>query len=545
MLNHYLTVAVALAMAANVNAAANEADKDTYDYWQCAPEEIGKANMKWPEHLRPYGAKVSENPGTFVPTTEFGENSALRQLAKSVGRLEVLIERPDGRRYGTTCTASAVSQDHIVTNNHCIPGKDGGKVIDAFVRFGYYSENDEGDAYKVEVKPADTSSDRDFSLLVVKGDFAAKWGYLDVARLDSRQIKAGEEAVIIHHPAGRPQKITTDCGFNADDATDDTDAFHNCDSLPGSSGSPIFRKNGDKYELVSLHYAASITEATLKYSKRLDRIVETSHYFNRIIPPVAGSYNQVVVMSSNVYKAQTYILSEEFPTAWIKEYWDKGYRITDWTAVARNTSPVTKKWNEFGVVMSKGSGIGAQHYYYEPSSSGTFPTDWVQAKWDEGYRLTTCSWFQEPGNDGSWALVMSKQDSLREQTYFLGPAAEFPKDKVKEFWDKGYKITSVCSGYLPSSNSALMVVMSRTQDYTSQQYLWSQSFPSSFVKEYWDKKYRITTIEQKNEWLVVMSQGPGLEFMTQRYSFRGYFPFGGVATGYSDGLSITGIAGEY
>jgi hypothetical protein len=188
------------------------------------------------------------------------------------------------------------------------------------------------------------------------------------------------------------------------------------------------------------------------------------------------------------------------------------------------------------MVVSKVPNLTHQTYFFEKNHE-KYPEDWVRDRQSEGYRLTSCGYVQN-----SWALVMSKIGKAREEI-ILGPQTKFPDEKIKELIDKGYKISLVCAGFLPSTASAWIVAMARTADYTTQHLERSKQFPYDVVRAHWNEGYRITSIANDGEWAVVLSKGPGLEKLAQTYFHRHYFPTGGIFSGLADGLHITGAAG--
>lgn len=59
---------------------------------------------------------------------------------------------------------------------------------------------------------------------------------------------------LVHHPGGYPKYVTRGRCQTDDPAIDGTDILHRCDTLPGSSGAPIFDNN--TRQVVGLHYSA-------------------------------------------------------------------------------------------------------------------------------------------------------------------------------------------------------------------------------------------------------------------------------------------------
>lgn len=103
----------------------------------------------------------------------------------------------------------------------------------------------------------------------------------------------------------------------------------------------------------------------------------------------ADDFTLLVADGDMPYSTQTYFASghgNNLNVEKIKKYWDEGYRITAGAYTGRG----------WFVVMSKGSGIGAQSYWFKNS----WPTDWLKEKRTEGYQMTQCSL-----GKGGWFIV--------------------------------------------------------------------------------------------------------------------------------------------
>lgn len=99
---------------------------------------------------------------------------------------------------------------------------------------------------------------------------------------------------------------------------------------------------------------------------------------------------------------------------------------------------------------------------------------------------------------GSWALVMSKTSDgpqmWRTRSYF-------PKKEIKEYWDKDYRISSLNYG-----EGKWALVMTKGNDYPQ---IWRtrSHFPKEEIKEYWDKDYRISSLTYgQGKWALVMTK---------------------------------------
>ena len=65
---------------------------------------------------------TAQKGGAFESISEFNPDDRYRQFGAPVARLDMLLEDGSGDRYVSTCTASLVAVDVLLTNYHCIPG---------------------------------------------------------------------------------------------------------------------------------------------------------------------------------------------------------------------------------------------------------------------------------------------------------------------------------------------------------------------------------------------------------------------------------------
>ena len=213
------------------------------------------------------------------PTREYAPSDVIRRLAKPVGRLTLKFKQgttPPGQR-GAYCTASLVTEDLILTNFHCVPGK--GNVESALLTMGYLkTRNREGvEQFNVNLKPVEGSKKLDYSLLRVEGTPGKKWGTIQLA---GETPKSKSSLFLIHHPGGYPQYVTQGhCRAN-DPAIDGDDLLHTCDTMPGSSGAPIFDNNTRK--AIGLHYSA-VQLTKLNAGKRIGPIAAKSPILSELV----------------------------------------------------------------------------------------------------------------------------------------------------------------------------------------------------------------------------------------------------------------------
>ncbi len=92
-----------------------------------------------------------------------------------------------------------------------------------------------------------TSKADDWTVCRVDGDANADWGWI---ALEAAPIEVNGRVIIIQHPAGGPKQIAF--YHNLVTYVDERVVQYLTDTLPGSSGSPVF---DDQWRLVALHHS--------------------------------------------------------------------------------------------------------------------------------------------------------------------------------------------------------------------------------------------------------------------------------------------------
>jgi len=217
----------------------------------------------------------------FEPIANFSTSNRYRILSNPVGRLNLLVEQ-DGKRFVRTCTAWLISPDMAMTNHHCVPGFEG-RLLAANLVMGYLVENDQAGVkvFPIDVQPLETRAELDYAILRASGNPGKEYGFFD---LSVRQAVESEEIFIIQHPAGRPKKLARrNCRIQKTE-NQDMQLSHVCDTLGGSSGSPVFSDND--MALIGLHHAGS---STANYAVSLRVIAEQSRILKPLLKaPEAG-----------------------------------------------------------------------------------------------------------------------------------------------------------------------------------------------------------------------------------------------------------------
>jgi V8-like Glu-specific endopeptidase len=121
----------------------------------------------------------------------------------------------------------------------------------AVVQFNYQQLPGGADAAyeEAELDPATfrTSATDDWSAVKINGDLPTKWG---MVQLKKTAIRAGDHVNIVQHPGGGPKQVS----FLANVVmyVGDGRVQYLTDTLPGSSGSPVFDA---QWNIVALHHS--------------------------------------------------------------------------------------------------------------------------------------------------------------------------------------------------------------------------------------------------------------------------------------------------
>lgn len=104
-----------------------------------------------------------------------------------------------------------------------------------------------------------------------------------------------------------------------------------------------------------------------------------------------------------------------------------------------------------------------------------------------------------------WATTMTGRAGLgytAQKWFYSGLGNELQADKIKEYWDQGYRITSAAH-----NGNGWMVVMSMGSPYTMQTYYYAAEWPEEWLKQRRNEGYVMTDVTQgPGKWLIVMSQ---------------------------------------
>jgi hypothetical protein len=167
--------------------------------------------------------------------------------ARPIARLSIMT--PLG---GGFCTGFLLNDTLLMTNEHCIHDQD--EALSTVAEFGYDTAAAHTDTVRVEKLMA-VDPGLDFAIVRLEKKPPAKYGHvvLDTAPT----VADGSGLAIIQHPQGEPKMVSlVDCKVRGIDRPgvggEKSDFGHLCDTLPGSSGSPVLARTSG--HVVGLHH---------------------------------------------------------------------------------------------------------------------------------------------------------------------------------------------------------------------------------------------------------------------------------------------------
>lgn len=207
-------------------------------------------NNKVPLRNNDPGEKIEEaNPSGNLEKIMGSESTLLpiSFLEKGLKSAKAVVRIVIGDALGT---GFLINDNWIVTNNHVLP--DAATAAAAVIQFNY-QKNMEGldvnmEEYHLLTGNGNfyTSEGEDWSFAKLDGDANAKYGAL---ALSDTAAKENDFVNIIQHPAGGPKQIAL--YHNTVTSVTDKYVLYLTDTLPGSSGSPVFNTD---WEVVALHH---------------------------------------------------------------------------------------------------------------------------------------------------------------------------------------------------------------------------------------------------------------------------------------------------
>ncbi len=192
-----------------------------------------------------------------------------KRVADSVGFLQGSYE---GGQQTWCCSAVAIDTDLVLTNWHC-----GG---DAGMQSARYWSKDVCEQTMLDMSWDGDTESREYQCARVVADPALDLALMRVTPIDHAEPlvplplattdTVSGAASLLHHPQCRKKQVTETCRVEKVGPVDGAEAAeftHNCDSEGGSSGGPLYDRDG---QLIGLHHAGFRRDPTT--CKPIDKV---------------------------------------------------------------------------------------------------------------------------------------------------------------------------------------------------------------------------------------------------------------------------------
>lgn len=172
----------------------------------------------------------------------------IKNISPPISRLVIMM--PNGGGY--YCTGFLVTKDLMMTNQHCI--HDNREALSTIAEFKYENPNPNPKQFHIRGLEA-VNEALDYAIVRTDQSPGTQFNFVGIEK--SLSINDNMKLVVIQHPDGLPKMASIkNCKVNGINRVgvkqDATDFGHVCDTLHGSSGSPIFSDSSKK--VIGLHH---------------------------------------------------------------------------------------------------------------------------------------------------------------------------------------------------------------------------------------------------------------------------------------------------
>ena len=196
-----------------------------------------------------------------VPQAIYGEDQRMsiikappeiKKRGVPVARLRIKDARGEAR-----CTGFLITDDLILTNFHCVSRNS--QAVGTSADFGYDSPNATCKTFRgAKLELVNSDEGLDYALIRLMGKPGIEFGHVQLRDTGLAVLDIGHKLLLIEHAAGQAKQASiTDCDVSARRIAGVnlkllSDFGHHCDTLGGSSGSPVFDLASG--ELLGLHH---------------------------------------------------------------------------------------------------------------------------------------------------------------------------------------------------------------------------------------------------------------------------------------------------
>ncbi len=196
-------------------------------------------DLNWHSRLRTDELeKITGSQPTFLPLHFF-------ELGQLKSKSVALVQLPSG-----SGTGFLIDNNLLLTNNHVIGDVASAKAASVIFNYQHELNGSPAKTTTYSLSPENgfsTSKSHDWTAVRLDGEANSDWGAIS---LEDCQVDDGEYVNIVQHPMGGPKVVAM--YHNVVVFSDDDRIQYLTDTLPGSSGSPVFRSD---WSLVGIHHA--------------------------------------------------------------------------------------------------------------------------------------------------------------------------------------------------------------------------------------------------------------------------------------------------
>lgn len=281
MLSTFVRYIIVTVFAATTLSNYTFADSNTKTLQEFPANQFGQVVLHKTDTIRQF-LKRSE----FISLHTYPPLGGLRKLTLPIGRLEALRNS----KVMHVCTAFLISNQHILTNEHCVRGKPKGMLF----RYDYTFVGEGAEARAMVIDPVPLEQNQKLDYAILKrgfGDLPTSIGSKYV-RLSTAELGLGEAVLLVGHPDGMPKMVSQPKSCNVRDAIPrklnriDNPVYGielGCSSLGGSSGSPIFQIRTTQVAAILHSNTMTGKKSSKSFATSIRSIAAVSPILRRII----------------------------------------------------------------------------------------------------------------------------------------------------------------------------------------------------------------------------------------------------------------------
>lgn len=173
------------------------------------------------------------------------KSSSIRAASRSVAHVDLPV-------MGSRCTGFLISEDVLMTNQHCIPSEMHSKGVTVSFNLEYGTKLGSEERFDCS-EFIGNNQELDFALLKCKGQPGKKYGHV---QLSEGSVLEGDQVYVVQQNCDYYTDrncLYTKKVSHGDVLETSNEITHNADTLGGSSGSPVFSETSHK--VVAIHHA--------------------------------------------------------------------------------------------------------------------------------------------------------------------------------------------------------------------------------------------------------------------------------------------------